>query len=41
MISRVQTGSITRWWWTIDKSLLLLSLILLIVGVILSFAASP
>ena len=41
MISRIQTGSITRWWWTIDKSLLLLSLVLLIVGVILSFAASP
>lgn len=41
MISRVTTGKISHWWWTIDRSLLLLSLLLLVIGIILSFAASP
>lgn len=41
MISRVTNGKLSHWWWTIDKTILACSIFLLIVGIILSFAASP
>lgn len=39
--SRADTSALGRWWWTVDRWSLLALLILISVGVILSFAASP
>lgn len=41
MISRLQSGLLSRWWWETDKALLSMAVILLLAGIILSFAASP
>lgn len=41
MISRADKGPVANWWWTVDRWLLAAILVLLIGGVILSFAASP
>lgn len=41
MVSRAEKSRFSEWWWTIDKPLLVAILILLISGVVLSFAASP
>jgi len=41
MFSRERKTPIAEWWWTIDKSLLAGLILLLLVGVLLSFAASP
>jgi cell division protein FtsW len=40
-LSRTDRSIIGKWWWTIDKPLLLCFITLLITGVFLSFAASP
>ncbi|HEY0919956.1 FtsW/RodA/SpoVE family cell cycle protein [Devosia sp.] len=41
MFSRERKTPIAEWWWTIDKGLLAGLLLLLAVGMVLSFAASP
>ena len=41
MFSRDRKTPIAEWWWTIDKQLLAALGLLLIVGIVLSFAASP
>ena len=41
MFSRERKTPIAEWWWTIDKPLLAALILLMITGVVLSFAASP
>ncbi|MHB1104624.1 MAG: FtsW/RodA/SpoVE family cell cycle protein [Devosia sp.] len=41
MFSRERKTPIAEWWWTIDKELLAGLVLLLLVGMVLSFAASP
>jgi cell division protein FtsW len=41
MISRAHRSPLSDWWWTIDRSMLSLALLLLLGGFVLSFAASP
>lgn len=41
MFSRERKTPIAEWWWTIDKGLLAGLVLLLMVGMVLSFAASP
>ncbi|PWV99250.1 cell division protein FtsW [Hoeflea marina] len=41
MVSRVERGAMAEWFWTIDRTFLALFLLLLGVGLMLSFAASP
>ena len=41
MVSRVDRGPVANWWWTIDRWFFAAFLILMGLGVILSFAASP
>jgi len=41
MFARERKTPIAEWWWTIDKGLLAALILLLMAGVILSFAASP
>lgn len=41
MFSRVKKTPIAEWWWTVDRELLSALVLLLMCGVILSFAASP
>lgn len=41
MFSRERKTPIAEWWWTVDKELLGALVLLMLVGVVLSFAASP
>ena len=41
MISRAHRSPFAEWWWTVDRALLSLALLLLLAGLVLSFAASP
>ena len=41
MVSRVQRGAIAEWFWTIDRGLLAAFVVLMGIGFMLSFAASP
>ncbi|MBZ0163058.1 MAG: putative lipid II flippase FtsW [Notoacmeibacter sp.] len=41
MVSRADRGAAANWWWTIDRWLLAAFVILMMLGVVLSFAASP
>lgn len=41
MPSRIDRGAIANWWWTIDRWFLSFFLLLMGLGIILSFAASP
>jgi len=41
MVSRIDRGPIANWWWTIDRSILAACLLLMGLGVLFSFAASP
>ncbi len=41
MFARERKTPVAEWWWTIDKSLLTALIMLLLCGVLLSFAASP
>jgi cell division protein FtsW len=41
MVSRVDRGPVANWWWTTDRWFLSSFLILMVLGVVLSFAASP
>lgn len=41
MVSRADRSLFARWWWAVDKPVLALSTILLCIGCVLSFAASP
>src|SRR5437016_3565816 len=41
MFARERKTPIAEWWWTIDKQLLGALLLLMAVGMMLSFAASP
>ena len=40
-VSRAKKGLIADWWWSIDRWLLAAFLILMLGGMMLSFAASP
>ncbi|HLD95284.1 MAG TPA: FtsW/RodA/SpoVE family cell cycle protein, partial [Alphaproteobacteria bacterium] len=39
--SRADTSSLGRWWWTVDRLVLLAVFALIFIGIVLSFAASP
>lgn len=41
MVSRIERGPVANWWWTIDRWFLSAFLALMVLGVVLSFAASP
>jgi cell division protein FtsW len=41
MISRAYRTPVSDWWWTVDRTLLSLALLLVLTGCVLSFAASP
>ncbi len=41
MNSRADRGGYAAWWWTIDRVALVLMLMLITVGLMLAFAASP
>lgn len=41
MVSRVDRGPVANWWWTIDRWFLAAFLTLMMLGIVLSFAASP
>jgi len=41
MISRADHSAVANWWWTIDRSLLAIIMMLVGLGIFLSFAASP
>jgi cell division protein FtsW len=41
MISRADTSPLARWWWTIDRVALAGVLALIVIGLVLAFAASP
>jgi cell division protein FtsW len=41
MASRVDRGPVATWWWTVDRWYLAAFLSLMVLGVVLSFAASP
>ena len=41
MFSRERKTPLAEWWWTVDRGLLGAFLLLLVVGIVLSFAASP
>ncbi|MDH3194908.1 MAG: putative lipid II flippase FtsW, partial [Hyphomicrobiales bacterium] len=41
MISRANRSPLAEWWWTVDRILLGLVILLLLIGLVLSFAASP
>src|ERR1044071_9391217 len=41
MFARDRKTPIAEWWWTIDKQLLSALILLMAVGMLLSFAASP
>ena len=41
MISRAHRSPFSDWWWTVDRGMLSLVLLMLLTGLVLSFAASP
>jgi len=41
MISRAHRSPLAEWWWTVDRAMLGLVLLLLLTGLVVSFAASP
>ena len=41
MVSRVDRGPVATWWWTIDRWFFAAFLMLMLLGIVLSFAASP
>ena len=41
MTSRTDRGLVSNWWWTVDRWFLAAFIILMVLGVVLSFAASP
>jgi cell division protein FtsW len=41
MVSRVDRGPVANWWWTIDRWFFAAFLLLMGMGIVLSFAASP
>lgn len=41
MASRTDKSPLSEWWWTVDKVLLTSVLLLMLAGIVLSFAASP
>jgi cell division protein FtsW len=41
MISRAHRTPLSDWWWTVDRPMLSLVLVLFLSGLVLSFAASP
>ena len=41
MVSRVDKGPVANWWWTIDRWFFAAFLLLMGMGIVLSFAASP
>ncbi len=41
MVSRVDRSMVANWWWTVDRWFLAAFLSLMVLGVVLSFAASP
>src|SRR5688500_15767488 len=41
MISRAHRSPLSDWWWTVDRGMLSLAMLLLLAGFVFSFAASP
>ena len=40
-VSRADTSVFGRWWWTVDRTTIGIVLILMAIGALLSFSASP
>lgn len=41
MVSRIERGAVANWFWTIDRFLLIAFVVLILLGFMLSFSASP
>ena len=41
MVSRSRTGIVASWWWTVDKAMLSLVVLLMLAGMVFSLTASP
>ena len=41
MFSRASKSPLSRWWWTVDRSIILATFMLIALGIVLSMAASP
>ena len=41
MVSRSRTGIVASWWWTVDRTLLALLVVLMLAGMVFSLTASP
>src|SRR5687767_13732526 len=41
MISRAHRSPLSDWWWTVDRAMISIVLVLLLTGFVFSFAASP
>ena len=41
MVDRMDRSSFAQWWWSVDRALLASFLTLIVIGLVLSFAASP
>lgn len=41
MLSRLDRSPVSNWWWTIDRWFLSAFVMLMVLGIVLSFAASP
>ncbi|MDU0112602.1 hypothetical protein RT723_06205 [Psychrosphaera aquimarina] len=41
MVSRIERGAVASWFWTVDRFLLFAFVVLILLGFMLSFSASP
>ena len=41
MVSRIERGAVANWFWTVDRFLLISFIVLILLGFMLSFSASP
>jgi cell division protein FtsW len=41
MVSRIERGAVANWFWTVDRFLLIAFIVLILLGFMLSFSASP
>ena len=41
MASRMERGPLADWWWTVDRALLVMFVMLMLFGILVSLAGSP